>query len=1110
MSKNPQRISSLSPERQKLLQRLLGGTAPESAQTASITHHHPDGPAPLSIAQERLWFLEQVAPGSIFNNVPLIIHLTGALDVATLAGSVKLLVQRHAALRTTFVASNGQPRQIVLPNLSILLPVVDLSDLVRESEKEVQLQRLVQDEAALPFDLQRGPLLRTTLVRLGATRQVLLLTMHHLICDGQSLAICRQELVALYEALSTGQTIQLPELPIEYVDFALWQRERLQGSYLEELVRYWHAQLSDVSPVLDKLADGPKGISFIGPGAIEKLVLPRELVAQLQTLSQHEKVTLFMTLVAGFKALLYRYTRHQFIAVGSAIAWRTRKEIENLIGFFVNMLVLQTDLSGNPTFRQLLARESKVALGAYAHQDLPFDRLVKELSPSRELNTMPLLEIVFTQGLRHVQLSTASNLLFEFQEGDSGQAQFDLEICLVETEAGRECLFKYRVDRFASSTIQRMQHHYLKLLQEAATNPDRPLSDLPLLREQEYDQILVEWNRTRTDYPATQAVNQLFEAQVERTPESIAAVFEDEQFTYSALNQLANRLAHTLRGWNVGPEIRVGLCVERKASWVVGALGILKSGGAYVPLDPDYPSERLAFMLVHSQIHVLVTQKHVRAQLSVPANIRVIELDTDRSMLAGNSLQNPVNQTLPDHLAYVMYTSGSTGEPKGIGIPHRAITRLVCCTNYIDIECAERIAQASNVSFDAATFEVWGALLHGACLVGVSKETLLSPKDMAARLRRDGIDILFLTTALFNQVVREVPTAFQSLRYLLFGGEAVDPQWVRMAIREGSPRHFLHVYGPTETTTFASWYPIQQVAEQAVTVPIGHPLANTTLYVLDEYLMPVPVGIPGELYIGGDGLARGYLHRPELTAERFIPDPYSQMPGGRLYRTGDQVRYLLDGSIEYLGRLDAQVKIRGFRIEPGEIEAVLQQHSSVREVVVMVREELPGDKYLVAYIVPEQEGLFDSKVVREYLRRKLPEYMVPTFMVPLPVLPLNSNGKVDRFALPAPASEHAERSADFVVPRTDTEKALVRIWSAVLNVERVGINDSFFLLGGHSLLATSIIAKVQTDLQVELSLRSLFDAPTIAEFALQVEAARGRATKLSNRPIVPVPRDGIR
>jgi amino acid adenylation domain-containing protein len=820
-----------------------------------------------------------------------------------------------------------------------------------------------------------------------------------------------------------------------------------------------------------------------------------------------------MTLLAAFQTLLYRYTHQEDIAVGSPIANRNRSEIEGLIGFFVNSLVLRSNLSGNPTFRELLGRVREVTLGAYSHQDLPFEKLVEELHPQRNLSHHPLFQVVF--GFENAPMSALElpGLVPSLINIDFKTTRFDLELHLWkcsedfrslwganwEYSEGIRGVMVYNTDLFDKATISRMLKHFKTLLESIVSHPEQRIANLPLLSEGELHQVLVEWNDTKTNYPRDKCIHQLFENQVKQNPDAIAVIYEDVEtlhplvlhMTYRELNICSNKLAHHLQKLGVGADVLVGICVEPSPEMIVGLLAILKAGGAYVPLDPSYPQERLNFMLEDAQVPVLLTQEKLIKHFEAFPN-PIIYIDKDWEIIAQESEENLTSSLTSDNLAYVIYTSGSTGKPKGVAVTHKAVNRLVCNTNYVKLERTDKIAQASNTSFDAATFEIWGALLNGAQLIGICKDVIISPHEFALQLRQKGISVLFLTTALFQQIARDVPQAFASLRRLLFGGETVDMRWVKKVLKHGSPKQLIHVYGPTENTTFSSYYCVPELPESATSIPIGRPITNTQIYLLDADLQPVPIGIAGELYIGGDGLAREYLNRPELTAERFIANPFSSKPEARLYQTGDLGRYLPDGNIEFLGRIDNQVKIRGFRIELGEIEAVLSQHPAVEETVVIATEDIPGDKNLVAYIVPNQEQIQTQEaqslvsLLREFLKEKLPEYMVPRAYVVIESLPLTPNGKVDRRALPAPDTLIFDKQ-NYLAPRTHVEEALVEIWAKVLGKEQVGINDNFFELGGHSLLATQLVSRIRDAFQIDLSVRNLFEAPTVGQLARYVE-----------------------
>jgi len=1049
---------------------------------------------PASFAQQRLWFLDQLVPDTSLYNVPTGIRLTGVLNLVALEQSFNEIVRRHEALRTTFDTLEGQCIQVIAPSLKVCLPLIHLQGLPA-SAREAEAQRLIWQETQHPFDLSEGPLLRLMLLQLDEAEHILLVNLHHIVFDEWSSALLISELSALYTAFIKGQPAALPELPIQYADFACWQREWLRGEVLELQLNYWRQQLQNV-PVLNLPTDHPRPPIQSYRGATQLLELPQSLMAALEELSQQEGVTLFMTLLAAFQTLLYRYTGQTDIAVGSPIANRNSSELEELIGFFVNSLVFRTDLSGNPSFQKLLGRVREVALGAYAHQDLPFEKLVEELQPTRELSRNPLFQVVFAlqnTPMEQLQLPglTLSSLNFETKT-----TRFDLELYLWkcsdnfrslwgkgwEHSEGLRGVVVYNTDLFEPAVITRLLTHFQTLLEGIVANPGERLADLPMLTATERQQLLIGWNDTQTDYPANQCIHQLFEAQAEHSPDAIAVRVADQHFTYQELNKGSNQLAHYLQKLGVGPEVLVGLWMEQSSEAVAGMLGILKAGGAYVPLEPTYPLERLRFMLEDAQVSVLLTHQRFADQLECGTN--VVCLDRDWQAIAQESEENPSSQVGADNLAYVIYTSGSTGKPKGVAVTHRAVSRLVCNTNYVQLEPTDKVAQVANISFDAATFEIWGALLNGAQLVGMRRDVTLSPPDFTAQIQQQQISVLFLTTALFNQIASVVPGAFNSLRYLLFGGEVADPRSVEAVLKQGPPQQLLHVYGPTENTTFTSWYRVQDVPERAISIPIGRAIANTQIYLLDAHLNPVPIGVSGEIYLGGDGLARGYLNRPQLTAERFVPNPFSSQPKARLYKSGDLARYRLDGNIEFLGRMDEQVKLRGFRIELGEIEAVLGQHPVVREAVIAVQ-EIDGDRRLVAYIVPSHQQAPTNSDLRCFLKSKLPDYMLPSAFVVLKALPLTPNGKVDRRALSLTAVKTESAEVE-VAPRTSIEVALAEIWSKILGLQ-VGVYDNFFQLGGHSLLATQLLLRVRNVFQVEIPLRSLFETPTIAGLAQYIE-----------------------
>jgi amino acid adenylation domain-containing protein len=1078
----------------------------------TIRHREQGIDAPLSLAQQRLWFLHQLDPGNDPYYLPFYYQLTGPLDVAALERGLNEIIRRHEILRTVFREKDSKVVQSVLPPFDLALPKFDLSQL-SETQADQETQHLIDADAARPFNLEQGPLLRAMLLKESDEEHGLSLVIHHIVMDGWSIDLFMDELIVLYGAFLANEPSPLAELPLQYADFASWQREWITGGVLEEQLAYWKEQLSGDLPMLEAPTDHPRPLRMTYRGADGFFDLTQDLIERLNELGHREGSTLFMTLMAALLTLLHRYTGQEDIILGTAIAGRNHAEIEKLIGFFINTLVLRTDLSGNPKFSELLGRVREVALGAYDHQDVPFEKLVEELQPERDLSRHPFFQVMVNFQNAPIETPAARGLKIT-PIGVGNQTRFDLELHLWVMPEGLLGNLIYNTDLFEQSTIARMLKHFETLLEGIAANPEARLSELPLMTNEEQEQFR-EWNQTSSDYERDQCVQQLVEMAVAREPEAVAITYGTEQISYRELNTRANQLAHYLRRRGIGPDARVGVLVDRSVALIVALLGILKAGGTYVPLDGRYPAQRLRFMLEDAGVSLLLTQHGQPEVLPEGEETEVVYLDQGWDQFGSESQENPGVVTRAGDLAYVMYTSGSTGQPKGVGVTHRAINRLVRNTNYVQLEESDRVAQVSNVSFDAATFEIWGALLHGAQLVGIDQETMLSPAEFKRAIAKQHISAMFLTTALFNQIAQSLPETFAPLRYLLFGGEACDPQSVRRVLGQGKPRHLLHVYGPTESTTFTTWYEVRDVEESARTIPIGQAVSNTEIRVLDQHMQLAPVGVAGELYIGGDGLARDYLRRPELTAEKFVPHPYSAEPGARLYRTGDLVRYLSDGNIEFLKRIDQQVKIRGFRIELGEIEAALQQHPAVRESIVIVREVIPGDRQLVAYVVPEpavsgQSGndyannqlceTFVHQLVpqlRNWLRARLPAYVTPANFVVLDELPLNSNGKVDRRALPEPDAARYVAEETFIAPRTREEKTIAEIWTEVLDGRPISVEANFFDLGGHSLLATRVISRIREKCGVELPLRMLFDSPTVAALASHLAAVQPSQTDVS-------------
>jgi amino acid adenylation domain-containing protein len=1052
-----------------------------------------------SFAQQRMWLLDQLEPGTSTYNVSNVLRLRGALEAGALKRSIEEIVSRHEVLRTTFAAVDGEPVQLISSTMDVPLPVEDLSGLPR-AEREAEALRRAREEKRRPFELERGPLVRTKLVRLDQEEHLLLLTMHHTVSDGWSMGVFWRELGALYEAFSRGEPSPLEEPPIQYADYAVWQRKWLQGETLDRQLGYWRQQLAGV-PALQLPTARPRSAVWTPTGARQELVLSESLTEALKELSRREGATLFMVLLGAFQALLARYSGQQDVAVGTPIAGRTRSETEELIGLFVNTLVLRTDLSGDPSFREVLSRVRKIALGAYDHQDLPFEKLVEELQPERDPSRVPLSQVFFALQNVPREAPRLSNLALERQDVESPTAKFDLSLFMIEAEQGLRGRIVYNADLFDDATIERMLGQLQTFLKGIAEDPDRRLSRL-LLSEAERHKLLFEWNDTATEYPRHMCVHELFEDQVERTPDAVAVVFEDQQLTYRELNRRANRLAHHLLALGVGPEVLVGICLERGIDLVVALLATLKAGGAYVPLDPSYPLERLTFMLEDTDAPVLVTQGYLREHLPTFGG-ELVCLDEEREEIARCPASIPQSHTTPDNLAYVIYTSGSTGRPKGVMVEYRnlASVRSAWLRNYSG-RCLTWLSTAS-FSFDVFSGDVLRSICSGGRLVLCPKHLLTSPEELFGLIARERIDALECTPSVLAELVRHLDDTGESLEgltYLIAGAEAWQvSDFVAAQTACGPGVRIFNTYGVTEATIDSTFFEgaVESIGS-GPQVPIGRPIANTEVYVLDDHRNPVPIGASGELYIGGAGVARGYLNRPELTAERFVPHPFSDRPGARLYHTGDLVRYRFDGNLEFLERMDEQVKIRGFRIELGEVEAALTEHPEVRQSVVVAREDRPGDKRLVAYCVVRDRGQEPTtSELRAFMRAKVPEYMVPSAFVTLDKLPMTPSNKVDRRALPAPDPSGFRAENSHAEPRTPVEETLVGIFEEVLGLERVGVHDDFFELGGHSLLATRVVSRVRGALRVELPLRYLFETATVAGLAERVEAVQGSARSVA-------------
>jgi amino acid adenylation domain-containing protein len=1025
--------------------------------------------------------LEQFQPGMPLYNIPAAARLRGRLDRAALRLVLQAIIDRHESLRTTFAVGEGGPVQVVAPALELPLAEEDLSALP-EPERASELRRRAREEARRPFDLARGPLLRVALLRLGDEEHAVLLTLHHVAADGWSAGVFLRELAALYAAFSRGEPSPLPPLPVQYADYAAWQRDYLQGDVLEAQLTYWKGRLAGVPP-LELPTDRPRPATPSPEGASLSVELPPELSARLKELARGGGATPFMVLLGAFQALLGRYSGQDEFAVGTPIAGRTRPEVQGLIGFFVNTLALRADLSGDPSFRALLARTKETALGAYAHQDVPFEKLVEELRPERDTSRSPLFQVMFT--LQNVPMPQVSlpGLTITPLGGEGEAAKFDLSLGLAETPEGLRGTLFYRTALFDRRTMERFLEHYRLLLEAAAADPDRPLSRVPLVAGEESRRVLVEWNDTAADYPADLCLHQLFERQAARTPDAVALTGGDQSLTYAELDARAAALARRLRSLGVGPDVHVAVCAERSPEMVVALLAVLKAGSAYVPLDPAYPAQRIEYMLADSAAPVVLTQCRLVDRLPA-TSATVVCLDEEPAL--GDDLGD--SGVRPDNLAYVIYTSGSTGKPKGVQISHRAIVNLLLSMcQKPGLSADDMLLAVTTISFDIAALELFGPLAVGARVALAGRDEAADPGRLADLLRTSGATVMQATPATWRMLLEGGWRGDTSLKALC-GGEALPRDLARRLLPAcGS---LWNMYGPTETTV---WSTCQRIDSATGAISIGRGIANTRMYVLDRHLQPVPAGVAGEVWIGGTGLARGYLNNPALTAEKFLPDPFSGEPGARMYRTGDRGRWLADGTLEHLGRLDAQVKVRGYRIELGEAEAALAAHTAIREAAAAVREDRAGGKRLVAYFVARDSALVPgADELRSHLRERLPEYMVPSAFVALDALPLTSNGKVDRKALPAPPAERPT-AREYVAPRTPLEGYLAGLWEKELGVERVGVEDNFFELGGDSIKGAVLVNRVRDKLGEDVYAVALFDAPTVAKLARYLAAHRPEA-----------------
>lgn len=1075
MSSTTHNKFQLSPRKKAILDALLDKEGMASTED-KIPRRRESGPAPLSFSQQRLWFFDQFEPASFVYNVLTPVSLRGNLDVSALQEAFNHLVRRHEALRTTFELREGQPVQIIGQQQSIPIRRIDLSHQARP-EQQGQFHAVFNDETCRPFDLKKGPLLRITLVRMAAEEHALLLAMHHIVTDGWSMNVLVREAVALYAMYSAGLAPGLSPLPIQYADFAVWQRSWLQGEVLEQQLAYWKQHLGAKPAVLELPTDFPRpavqtyrGASFIFP-------FSPALSQSLKTFCRAQQATMFMVLLAAFNVLFHRYTGQQEIIVGSPIANRNRKELEGLIGFFANTLPMRTNVSGELSFREVLARLKEAALGAYAHQDLPFEYLVEQFHPERSLSHSPLVQVMFNFEPTIPQMAEMPGLSASLMDYDNKSAKFDLT--LFARDHGTEIFgtLEHNVDLFTSETIERMAGHLLTLLSGIVANPDQPISGLPLLTRHERYQMLEEWNATEAACPQLCA-HQIFEAQVHNAPNRTALIFENQELTYAQLNARANQLAHYLSSLGARPGKFVGIFMERSVEMIVAVLGVLKSGAACIPLDSVYPKERLTFMLEDSGAPVVVAQQAQASTLPV-SGARLVCLDSEWQAISKEPENAPQVAVTPEDWMYVIYTSGSTGRPKGVVVPHRVLVNLVAW-HQSSLRQSQRTLQFASLNFDVSFQEIFSTFISGGVLVVPPEPLRLDLQALGQYIQQHPVERFHLPPVVLQKLAEEFtshPEKFSAMREFIAGGEQlqITPAMVKFFRQLKDCRLYNH-YGPSETHVMTSFPLPEQVDNWPALPPLGRPISNTELYLLDNYLQPVPIGVPGELYISGTCVVHGYLKRPALTAERFLPNPFSNKPGSRMYKTGDLVRYRPDGNVEFLGRNDFQVKIRGMRVELGEIEVELKRHPGVRDVAVVMHKDAQENR-LIAYVVFHAGQTVSSKELRDFLHERLPDHMVPAVFVSLEAFPLTPSGKIDRRALPEPGRPESTRG--YVAPRTELEEVLAIIFSEVLQVERIGIFDDFFELGGHSLLATQISSRIREALHVELPVRRIFESPAI-------------------------------
>lgn len=1080
------KLANLSSAKKALLLKKLAekrSQEPVAPNRLTIPVRPADAAVPLTSSQERLWFLQRYAPAGGLYNLPIALRMTGTVYVPALEKALTAVIKRHAILSTLCYQTEQGVFQRPGAAAAFRLP---FDDLTADDQSEARLREILREMADYSFDPENEPLIRVRLVQLNADTFVLATCAHHMITDGWSVNVFMRDFAAFYQQELTGRPADLPELPIQFADYAVWQRQSQDSPAAERGLAFWDEYLSDVPQVLDLPLDFQRPETARHEGAHYEFSLDDAVKRQLLLLAREQRVSMFVLMLTAFAVLLLRLSGQRQCLIGCPFAGRSYAELENLIGFFVNSLPIKVDGADLPSFAQLLQRTQHSFLDADAHQQVPFEKIVERLQPERSDAVSPLFQVMFTYA-NAVAQADMPGLSLQPLAPEKTTAKFDLILSFQETANGVDGSVEYDTAVFTALSIEHYMQCFQVLLQSILAQPHRGIAELDWLPVDVYRRVVYQWNDCRTDFPRQQTLPEGVQRHVEQRPDAWAVIHGERRLSYRELNQAANRLAERLRHAGVVPGAVVALYLQRSCDFIVAMLATLKAGGTYLPLDLAYPVERLVYMHQQAGAVLTLTQSALRQNCEQFGQTRVLLID-EAAASGGRLAVDPPQHGSAGALAYVMFTSGSTGRPKGIGISHASINRLVLTTNYITITPQDRVAQVNNAAFDATTFEIWGALLNGACLVIADREVSLTAEEFTAFLHQQDISVLLLTTAIFNQTLLHQPTAFAQLRCVLFGGEKVDPEAVRRVLKHGKPKHLLHIYGPTESTTFASCYEIVTVQPQALTVPIGGTLSNTRLYVLDQALNPVPIGVSGELYIGGEGLSPAYMGQPLETASKFIPDPFTREPGERMYRSGDIVRWNHDGDIEFIGRADSQVKIGGFRVEPGAVEAAIAKCSGVRSAYIKVSEQGGSGKHLIGYFTVFPGTTFAAEALWQELQNALPYYMLPKALVLLPTLPLTPNGKIDSKALPSPVAENY-RQVGHTPPQTETEIRLAAVWQQLLGVA-AGRESDFFALGGHSLLAMQLVNRIQTTFAIKLAVRDVFVQPQLAELATLVEASQ--------------------